>query len=184
MDQAAKTMIENLKKNTGKSLDQWVTIVRKQNFEKHGQIIKFLKTDHSFTHGFANLVAHKARESDAGSVENKDELVEGQYKGKEHFKPMYDKLLKQILKFGKDVEVAPKKSYVSLRRKKQFACLNPATKSRFEIGLNIKGQDDKGKLQKVNKANAMFSHKIDLANEKDITKEVLHWLKMAYEKAG
>ena len=84
MDQAELTMIDNLKKNTGKWLDEWIQIVKQQNFEKHGQIISFLKEKHAFTHGFANLVAHKAKSSDAGSVENKDELIEKQYKGKEH----------------------------------------------------------------------------------------------------
>ncbi len=42
------------------------------------------------------------------------------------------------------VEVVPKKANVSYRRKKQFALLTPATKTRFEIGLNVKGQPDQG----------------------------------------
>lgn len=183
MDPAAKKMIDNLKKNTGKSLEQWIKIVQKQNFSKHGEIIKYLKSEHEFTHGFANLVAHKARASDAGSIADKDSLVDAQYKGKEHFRPLYDKLLKDILKFGKDVEIAPKKSYVSLRRKKQFGCLNPATKSRFEIGINLKGQAGKGKLQEITKANAMFSHKIDLKGIEEVDAEVMNWLKKAYENA-
>jgi hypothetical protein len=105
MDKAEETMLDNLYKNTGKMLDQWIEIVKKQNFEKHGQILKFLKEQHSFTHGFANMVAMKSRIADAGSVENKDELIEKQYEGKEHFKPLYDKLLSEIIKFGKDIEV-------------------------------------------------------------------------------
>lgn len=82
MDAAEKTMHENLKKNTGKSLDEWIKIVKAEKFEKHGQIIKYLKEKHAFTHGFANMVAHKSKGSDAGSVENKDDLLEDQYKGK------------------------------------------------------------------------------------------------------
>ena len=83
------------------------------------------------------MVALKARESDADSFENKDNLVNLQYKGKEHFKPLYDKLVTEISQFGDNIEIAPKKAYVSLRSKKQFAILNPAAKSRFEIGLII-----------------------------------------------
>uniref|UniRef100_UPI0040493A38 DUF4287 domain-containing protein n=1 Tax=Fulvivirga sp. TaxID=1931237 RepID=UPI0040493A38 len=184
MDQAAQTMIDNLHKNTGKSLEEWISIVKKENFSKHGEIIKFLKETHGFTHGFANLVAHKSKGSDAGSAANTDDLIENQYKGKEHFKPLYDKLLADILKFGKDVEVAPKNAYVSLRRKKQFACLNPTTKTRFEIGINLKGQPASGKLEEVTAANAMFSHKINLADINDANSEVLDWLKKAYDSAG
>ena len=102
-------MIENLKLNTGKSLEQWITIVKAENFSKHGEIIKFLKQEHSFTHGFANLVALKARKSDADSFENKDDLVDLQYKGKEHFKPLYDKLIVKVSEFGNNIEIAPKK---------------------------------------------------------------------------
>ena len=112
-------MIDNLAKNTGKTLDQWIVIVRKQNFAKHGEILKFLKEKHGLTHGFANLISLKARGTDAGSAENKSDLIEKQYKGKEHFKPIYDKLISGIKKFGNDIEIAPKNANVSLRRKKQ-----------------------------------------------------------------
>src|SRR5690606_20781178 len=121
MDKATQTMIEKLHKNTGKSLEQWIEIVKKQNFEKHGEIIKFLKEQHKFTHGFANLVAHKAKETDAGSAESTDDLIVAQYKGKEHLRPIYDQLISEIQAFGNDIEIAPKNAYVSLRRKKQFA---------------------------------------------------------------
>ncbi len=184
MDQAAKTMIENLHKNTGKSLEQWVRIAKRENLEKHGQLVKFLKEKHSFTHGFANLVAHKTLKSDAGSADNQKDLILAQYKGKEHLKPLFNMLMSRIEKFGKDIETAPKKQYVSLRRKKQFAILKPATKTRFEIGLNLKGQKPKGKLEEVKAANSMCSHIINLAGEKEIDKEVIDWIKASYEAAG
>lgn len=182
MDKATQTMIDNLYKNTGKTLEQWISIVEKQNLGKHSEIIKFLKEKHSFTHGFANLVAMKSRKADAESVENKNELIEKQYKGKEHLLPLYKRLLAEVIKFGKDVEVSPKNTYVSLRRKKQFAILNPATKTRYEIGINLKGQKPQGKLQ-AEKPNSMCSHKIILTDIKEIDKEILGWLKTAYENA-
>ncbi len=184
MTTAETTMVENLHKNTGKTLEQWIAIVRRENFEKHGEIIKFLKTEHAFTYGFANLVAHKARSSDAGSVEDKNELIAKQYQGKEHFEALYEKLIAEIRQFGKDVEIAPKKAYVSLRRKKQFAILQPATKTRFEIGLNLKGQEPTSKLEAITKANSMCSHKINLSNVNDIDEEVIAWLQTAYDNAG
>jgi len=183
MDKATQTMIDNLHKNTGKSLEQWIEIVKSQNFAKHGEIVKFLKEQHEFTHGFANLVAHKANESDAGSLDNQDDLISKQFNGKEHFKVIYDKLISEIHTFGNDIEIAPKNTYVSLRRKKQFATLNPATKTRFEIGINLKGQEPKGKLE-PEKPNAMCSHKINLTDIKDIDKEVIEWIKTAYDNAG
>ena len=184
IDKAVETMIANLQKNTGKTLEQWIKIVQKEKIAKHGEIIKFLKEKHGLTHGFANLIAHKSKGSDAGSSENKDDLVSTQYKGKENLKPLYDKLLATILAFGKDIEVSPKKAYVSLRRKKQFALLQPATKTRFEIGIILKGQKAQGKLEAITTPNAMCSHKINVSDIKEADKEVISWLKKAYDNAG
>lgn len=183
MDKAAQSMIDNLHKNTGKTLEQWIEIVKAQPFAKHGEIMKFLKEEHGHSHGFANLIAHKAKGSDAASAQNLEDLVAIQYKGKEHLKPIYDKLISEIQSFADDVEIAPKKAYVSLRRKKQFALLNPATKTRFEIGINLKGQESKGRLE-AEKPNAMCSHKISLTQIDDIDEEVLKWIRLAYENAG
>jgi predicted transport protein len=183
MDKAAQTMIENLRKNTGKTLEQWIQIVHKENLAKHGEMIKFLKEKHSLTHGFANLIAHKSKGSDSGSVTNQEDLIRRQYQGKEHFKPLYDKLISEIRQFDGDFEIAPKNAYVSLRRKKQFATLQPATKTRFDIGINLKGQHAEGKLE-AEKPNSMCSHKIKLADITEIDEEVLNWIKAAYDSAA
>lgn len=183
MDQATQTMIDNLHKNTGKSLEDWVRIVQAQKFTKHGEIMNFLKKDHDFTHGFANLVAHKARSSDAGSQDSTD-LITKQYKGKEQFYPLYQELVIAINKFGGDVEVVPKNSYVSLRRKKQFAMLIPATKTRFEIGLNLKNVVPDDILKEISKKNTMCSYQIELKPAEKLSNTVLQWIKKAYEQAG
>lgn len=182
MDTAQQTMIDNLHKNTGKTLAQWIAIVTKENFAKHSDIIMFLKEKHQFTYGFANLVAHKAKKSDAGSVKNTAELITSQYQGKEQLKPFYDALIAEIVSFGNDIEIAPKKTYVSLRRKKQFALLKPATKTRFEIGINLKGQEPTGILV-AEKPNAMCSHIIKITERNEINTELLNWLQKAYENA-
>lgn len=184
MDQAEKTMAENLQKISGKSLEEWIGLVKQTNFSKHGEILKFLKEQHGITHGYANFIAHKALGSDAGSAENTDDLIEKQYVGKEHFQPLYEKLMNEIRQFGDDVEVAPKNAYVSLRRKRQFAILNPVTKTRFEVGINLKGQDQDGILEIITAANSMCTHKIKLESESDLTPEVLSWIRRAYDKAN
>ena len=177
-------MIENLKINTGKSLEQWIKIVHKTKLDKHKEIINYLKSEHDFTYGFANLVAHKARKSDAGSAASSDDLITTQYrKGKEDLKPIYDKLIKAIQKFGKDVEIAPKRAYVSLRRNKQFAIIQPSTKKRVDVGINCKDLEVTDRLEKPGSFNSMVSHRVRLENVKDVNKELIGWMKTAYEKA-
>ena len=101
-------MDENIKEKTGKSVLEWIAILHKQNFEKHGEMVKFLKTEHGFTHGYANFVTLKARETDAAS-HNADDLISNQFKGREHLKPIYEAILSAVQEFGSDIEVAPKK---------------------------------------------------------------------------
>lgn len=183
MDHTVATMLVKLKEKTGRSLDEWKSAIAKEHFSKHGEIVKFLKETHQVTHGYASEIALKVLGSDADSSENTDELIVSQYKGKEHLKAYYDLLLAEVNKFEGEFEIAPKKTYVSLKRKKQFVILNPASKTRFEIGFNLKGVEPKGKLE-AEKPNGICSHKINLANIDEIDKEVMDWIKMAFERAG
>jgi predicted transport protein len=183
MDKAVQTMLENMKEKTGHSLDEWKAIIAKKKFAKHGEIVKFLKEEHKVTHGYASEIALKALASDAASAADTDDLLENQYKGKESLRPFYEKLVKEIQKFGGEFEIAPKKTYVSLKRKKQFIILNPASKTRFEIGFNLKGVEPKGKLE-AEKPNGICSHKIKLAAISEIDKEVIDWIRMAFDKAA
>lgn len=183
MDKTVQKMIENLKEKTGNSLDEWKNIIAKQNMVKHGEIVKFLKESHNVTHGYASEIALKVLGSDTDSSNDATAFFESQYKGKEHLKQWYDKVIAEIQNFDGDFEIAPKKTYVSLKRKKQFVILNPATKTRFEIGFNLKGVEAKGKLENE-KPNAICSHKINITDISEIDQEVIEWIKIAYTNAG
>lgn len=184
IDKATQTQIANIEKNTGKKLSQWIEVVNKSGFAKHGELVNFLKEKHGFTHGNANVVVHFAKQSHAGAIENSDDLVTDQYKGKENLKAWYDKIMADVNKFGGDIEVAPKKAYVSLRRKKQFAILQPSTKERLDVGLNIKGVEPSGNVTAAGSWNAMCTHRIKVEDEKMVNKELINWIKKAYEQAG
>ncbi len=177
------TMVKNLEEKTGKPFSHWISVAKKSGLSKHGEIVKMLKTDHGFTHGYANLVAHKTLKSDAGSAGDTD-LVADQYKGKEHLFPFYERLIKEISSFGKDVEIAPKRAYVSLRRKKQFALIQPSTKTRLDIGINLQDAKPEGTLEAAGSWNAMCSHRVRVESASDIDKNVIDWLKRSYEQAG
>ena len=180
---AEMTMLKNLKEKFGKSLEEWIKDVNKNDLTKHGDILKYLKSEHGFTHGYANLVSMKARQTDAGSAES-DDLVSEQYSGdKSNLKPIYDSLIKEIKKFGSDVELAPKKAYVSIRRKKQFAIIQPSTKTRVDVGINFKDVPPKGRLEKSGSFNVMVSHRIKVNDKKEVDKELVSWLKKAYQES-
>ena len=175
--------IANLEKTTGKKLEHWSNLVKKSKLGKHGELVNMLKTEHGITHGYANMIVHHAK-GGFEAAKDTDNLLSTQYKGKENLRPWYDKILSEVSKFGKDIEVSPKKMYVSLVRKKQFALIQPSTKTRIDIGLNIKGVAPVGNLEEGKSWNAMCTHRIKVEEEKMINKDLINWIKKAYDQAG
>lgn len=178
-EEQAATMIANLPEKTGKPLAEWLALVAAQGLGRHGRIVSYLKQEHGVTHGFANLIAAKALE---GEGEGEADPVAAQYAGaKAGLRPIHDAVVAFARSLGKDVEIAPKKTSVSLRRKKQFALVTPATNSRIDLGLALKGEAAKGRLEEY---NAMCSHRVRLQSLDDFDDEVRGWLAQAYARAG
>jgi len=106
----------------------------------HKEMINYLKSEYGLTCGYANLIALKTRESLEGASPTGGSLVDLQYSGiKAGLRPIYDAIIEGVSEFGEDVEIAPKKAYVRLRRSKQFAIIQPSTKTRVDVGINLKG---------------------------------------------
>ncbi len=135
---------------------------------------------------FTNLVAHEALQSDAGKFEG-DDLLAAQYAGaKAGLRPIYDALAAAVRQFGGDVEFAPKKAYVSLRRNQQFACFQPSTATRMDVGINLKGLKGvppAGRLEASGSFNAMVSHRVRVASLAEVDDELIGWLRQAYTAA-
>lgn len=174
-----------LASTTGKSIDEWATLVRAQQLAKHGAAVTWLKQAHGMTHGYANLVAHHTFASDASAkVAAGDDLVGEMFSGdKAALRPIFDAIVAQVRSFGGDVEEAPKKGYLSLRRSTQFATLHPSTKTRFDVGLKLKGVAAGGRLEAAGSWNAMMTHRVRVASAAEVDAELVRWLRQAYEAA-
>lgn len=179
-----EAMIRNLAERTGRTLDQWVQLARASGETRHGGIVKHLKTAHGLGHGYASLVAHtllRSAESDTAGV---DDLVAAQYTGaKAALRPWYDTLHRAVAGFGTDVEFAPKKAYVSLRRSKQFGLIQPGTATRLDVGLALKGVSPAGRLEAAGSWNAMCSHRVRVEAASAIDAALIGWLRRAYDAA-
>ncbi|NER13667.1 DUF4287 domain-containing protein [Leptobacterium flavescens] len=177
-------MEKGLLEKTGKSLEEWIKVVKASKIEKHGEIVKFLKSDHGFTHGYANFVSLKSREADAASF-NPEDLVNAQYtKGKEHLKAVYDLLIEKINTLGSDIEIVPKKANVSVRRKRQFALIQPSTKARIDLGLKLNDSETDERLKGSGSFGSMCSNKIEIFGAEEVDDELLKYLRRAYNDAG
>jgi predicted transport protein len=174
-------MEQSLIEKTGKSLDHWLGVVAASGKVKHGEIVNFLKENHGFGHGFANFVGHKYNKSDADSADY--DLVDSQYKGKENLFSIYEKLLDVITAFGEDISISPKKDSVSFIRKKQFALIKPASKTRVDLGLKLKNVSLSGRLEDSGPFGAMCTNRIQIVNLDDIDNETIQWIAEAYNQS-
>jgi predicted transport protein len=181
---AEATIIANLAEKTGKPLDEWIRVAAGAKLSRHGEIVNLLKSKHGLGHGYANLVAHKFADVQSGGPADADDLVTAQYAGpKAELRRLYEKLIAAIRKLGPDVEISPKKTYVSLRRSKQFALIQPSTATRLDVGINLKGVPAKGRLEASGSFNAMVSHRVRVESAAEIDAELLGWIKQAYAAA-
>jgi Domain of unknown function (DUF5655)/Domain of unknown function (DUF4287) len=186
LDKAMQTQLDNIQKKTGKSLDELTAIVRKSGLTKHGEIRDYLKREIGLGHGDANSLVHAVLQSDGQRVaegKSTDQVLDEIYSGaKAHMRPIHEKLMKEIDKFG-EFEIAPKKGYVSLRRNKQFVMLGPKTNTRFEVGINAKELKKNARLLEQPKGS-MCHYIVNLTDAKEVDSELIAWIKTAYEGAG
>lgn len=188
LEKAVATQLANIEKRTGRSIHDLAQMLRASGLAKHGEQVALLKRELGMGHGDANLLAHHLRKLDAAAAGQAGPAtpaaaVDALYSGtKAHLRPIHDALMKAIRGFG-DFEEAPKKTYVSLRRKKQFAMIGPATNSQVEVGINLKDVEPTGGLVAL-PPKSMCDYKIRLDGAGDVTPELLSWLRKAYDAAG
>jgi hypothetical protein len=188
MDKATATQLANIEKKTGKSLAQLTAAIRASGRAKHGEIRGWLMETYGIGHGDANTLTHLALRSDGASAAKAagattEDVLAEIYSGKKaHLRPIHDKLMAGIAKFG-EFEIAPKKGYVSLRRKKQFAMLGPKTNERFELGLNLK-EDVKDARVKPLPPGGMCQYIAPLTSAEEVDASLLAHVKRAFDAAG
>ncbi|MBT3760375.1 MAG: DUF4287 domain-containing protein [Candidatus Marinimicrobia bacterium] len=179
MDKALKTMIGNLPQKTGKSLDEWRVILKEKSFLKHSEGVKYLKSEHNVTHGFANTIVALSKDQNISS----EDLVHTQYKGKENLITIYKELLEYVKSLGADITITPKKESVSIIRKRQFLLIKPATKTRIDLGFKLKDTPTTKRLEDSGPFGTMCTHRVKVSNINEIDDELKNWINEAYQKS-
>lgn len=188
VEDAIATQLKNIEKKTGKSLAELAVLVKGSGKSKHGEIRDWLKSELGLGHGDANSLVHHVLKSDGASAaaekgSSTDDVVAELYSGpKAALRPIHDRLMAEIAPFG-EFEISPKKTYLSLRRKKQFAMIGPATNTRVEVGLNMKGVPGTGRLQEL-PPKGMCDYKVKVSDAAEVDAELIGWIRQAYEAAG
>lgn len=177
---AVATQLRNIESATGRTVQDWLAMIRNAGVERHGQIVQWLKTEHAFTHGNANAIANQALASGQPKTSD-DALIDAQYAGgKAHLRPICDRLVALAQGLGSDVEVSPRKTSVSLRRSKQFALIEVPSAKRIVLGFNSKSLSAGPRLEAT---SGMCTHRVIVTSVDEVDDEISNWMTAAYTEA-
>ena len=192
---ALLTQLKNIQVKTGRTIPQLIGAVLASGIAKHGERRSWLMAQYKLGHGDANTVVHfmdrplpdlggaTATAAAAPAPLPEGDPLDSIYSGaKAGLRPLHDAVMKLVRGFGA-FEEAPKKSYISLRRKKQFVMLGPATKDSVEIGFNAKDLPPHARL-KVLAPGGMCPVTTRIGSLKEVDAELKSWLKKAFDAAG
>ena len=185
MDKTAEEFLSKISEMTGKSPDELESLYRQSKLTKHSEIRAMFMEKLQLSYGFANTLTHLVAKTDGASqAEGKElpALLDEIYAGKkEVLRPIHDKIMHEVEQFG-DFEILPKKGYLSLKRRRQFAMIGPKTNARVEVGINIKGRPGTARLVEQPKGS-MCSFIVSLESIQEADAELTGWLKEAYEQS-
>jgi hypothetical protein len=188
VERAKATKIANIQKKTGKSLDELTILIQSSGLSKHGELRNMLMEKLGLGFGDATNLVHfvlktdveiAAKEKGLSTADVLDDIYNG---AKVSLRPIHEKLISSIQQFG-EFEIAPKKGYVSLRRKRQFAMLGPASNTQFELGINVKNLETDERLVEQ-PAGSMCNYKVRITNADQVDEIVVSWVRRAYQAAG
>jgi hypothetical protein len=176
--------LDNVKAKTGKTPDDFAKLAAEKGLSKHSETVAWLKNDFALGHGHATAIAGVILKAGLPKP-SQDQKLEALFAGKKHhWRAAAGKLIDQISQFGDDASIAAGGTYINLlRAKKKFGIIQLSSAERLDIGIKQRGKAAHGRFEPAGSWNAMVTHRIRVADPKEIDTEVLSWLKSAYEAA-
>ena len=183
-EEARATQLRNIETKTGLSRAALRAAVQASGRVKHGEVRAWLIETYGLGYGDANgLAAATLADPASAAGASADDALAEIYAGKKaHLRAVHEAVVSALGELG-PFEIAPKKGYVALRRKKQFAMLGPKTAERAELGINLK-TDVASTRVLAQKPGGMYQYAIALTGPQCVDDEVIAVLKAAFEAAG
>jgi len=185
--------VATLKEKTGRSLEEWLALVKRSGPKTEKERREWLKKEHGLGTNSAWWIAERAEgkptvdDDPQGYLQAAEGYVEKMFSGgKAVLRPVYEALLDLGFSLGPDVQACPCQTIVPLYRKHVFAQIKPSTPTRIDLGLALADTKaprrliDTGGFAKKDR----ITHRIEIGTVADIDAEVKKWLKVAYEKDG
>jgi hypothetical protein len=176
----------SLAQRTGRSLEEWVAVVQASGVDPLDQtaVRRWLRAEHGVPQNSQWAIADAAARAAGWTRPSVEEYVGGQYEGaRAELRPIFDRLREIVESFGDDVRLEGRATYTPFVRRRQFAAIAAATRTRIDIGLRYIDAPASGLLSPAN-APGQATHKLSLGGIDDITAEVEGLLRAAYDQNG
>ncbi len=182
--------IDKLPEKTGKSLNEWIALVKKEGPANEKERRDWLKQNYGLGTNAAGWIAERAagkgsEDSDPEAyLETAEKNVAEMFAGsKAGLRPIYEALLKLAKSLSKEVKACPCKTIVPLYRQHVFAQIKPSTRTRIDLGFALKDTQPTGRLLSTGgfEKGDRISHRIEITSLADLDSEVEQWLVKAFE---
>lgn len=181
---AFQSYLDNIKAKTGLTPADFKRLAKEKGLTKASEVVAWLKADYGLGYGHAGAIWRVIGHADDVKASDGDRLGKLFAGDKAQWRKGYDALEAKVLKFGADVEIAPNLTYINLvRGTKKFGIVQVAVE-RLDIGIKLKGVPPADRFEAAGKWNAMVTHRVRISDPKQIDKDVVAWLKRAYEAAA
>jgi hypothetical protein len=182
-DEMLSAVSQSLAARTGRSLDQWVDLVRSSGLDPLDQntVRRWLKSEHGVPQNSQWAIADAAARAAGWVPPTVSEYVDRQYAGaKAALRPVYEALAAAITDLGDDVSVEGRGTYIPFVRGRQFAAVAAAARDRVDLGLRFTDPPVSARLSPGGPGQA--THTVSLRAVEEVDDEVRHLLSAAYQQ--
>lgn len=175
--------IQTAKEKTGKTLEQWLPVVKASGLNKQMEITNWLKATHKLNHLQAQLLAGLFLNNGKPVYQNEASLLENQFIKCEAMRPLFEEVSSKILSLYKDAQLIPKKTYLSYTATREFAAINIKPKE-LRLGMDLGEMAFTETLQKSKLSGPMprISHMTVITELKQFDKQLIEYLQTSYNR--
>ncbi|MES1216779.1 MAG: DUF4287 domain-containing protein [Bacteroidota bacterium] len=175
--------IQTAKEKTGRTLQQWLPVVKASGLAKPMEIINWLKTEHKLNHLQASLLAGLFLNNGKPVYQNEASLLDNQFVKCEEMRSLFDDVSGKILTHFPDAQLIPKKTYLSYTATREFAAINIKPKE-IRLGMDLGDMAFTDTLQKSKLSGPMprISHMIIISDSKQFDKKLIGYLQVSYSR--
>lgn len=175
--------IQTAKEKTGKTLEQWLPVVKASGLNKQMEITNWLKATHKLNHLQAQLLAGLFLNNGKPVYQNETSLLENQFVKCEAMRPLFEEVSSKLLSLYKDAQLIPKKTYLSYTAAREFAAINIKPKE-LRLGIDLGETPFTETLQKSKLSGPMprISHMVVITDMKQFDKQLIEYLQTSYNR--